>query len=139
MKLPLDIPIYGDTTYRGNCPSETLEQLTFFSRIRKLHPLTVGALAIHPRNEGERDFAKAARERAEGMTKGAPDIVIPGAPSFVCELKRRDHSKSKITEEQLAYLRTARKNGCWVCLALGVDAAMEALDDYLAGRQKALF
>lgn len=139
MKLPADIPIYGDTKYRGSCPSEALEQLTFFSRIRKLHPTTVGALAIHPRNEGERDFAEAARERAEGMTKGAADIVIPGAPAFVCELKRRNHTKSEILPEQLAYLRAARDAGCWVCVALGADAAMEALDDYLAGRQKAIF
>ena len=126
MKLPSDIPIYGDTSFRGKCPKETPEQVTFFSRIRREFPDSFGILALHPRNEGKRTLLQAAKERSEGMTTGATDIVIPGAPAFVCELKRRDHTQSTIADEQLRYLRAAKEAGCFTCIALGCDAAWTA-------------
>jgi len=69
---------------------------------------------------------QAAKEKSEGMTTGATDIVIPAARPFVCELKRRDHTQSSIAPEQLAYLRAAQEAGAYACIALGVDAAWEA-------------
>lgn len=131
MQLPSDIKIYGDTSYRGTCPKETLEQVTFFSRLRRDFPDTLGKLAFHVRNEGKRTHLQAATEKSEGLTTGAPDIVIPGAPAFLCELKRRDHTQSEISAAQLSYLRAAQDAGCVVCIALGVDAAWEALHAYL--------
>ena len=131
MQLPSDIKIYGDTSYRGTCPKETLEQVTFFSRLRRDFPDTLGKLAFHVRNEGKRTHLQAATEKSEGLTTGAPDIVIPGAPAFLCELKRRDHTQSEISASQLAYLRAAQDAGCFVCVALGVNAAWEALHVYL--------
>lgn len=131
MKFPPEIPVYGDTSFRGNCPAETLEQVTFFARLRRSHPTTWGLLAIHPRNEGRRTLLQAAKEKSEGMSTGACDIVIPGAPAFVCELKRRDHTKSKIAQEQIDYLNAARAAGAFACIALGVNAAWEAFDEYL--------
>lgn len=136
MKFPPDIPVYGDASFRGECPSENLEQVTFFARIRRKYPDTWGVLAIHPRNEGERSFRQAAHQSAEGMTAGASDIVVPGSPSFVCELKRRDHTKSKITDEQIKYLRAAKAMGAFACIALGVDAAEQAFAEAINGRQK---
>ncbi len=132
MYLPNDIPIYGDTTYRGPCPKETLEQVTFFGRLRRQYPDTLGLIAFHVRNEGKRHLLQAAKEKSEGMTTGAADIIIPGAPTFICELKRRDHTASSISDQQLAFLRAAQARGSVVCIALGVDAAWEALHAYLA-------
>ncbi len=132
MLLPNDIPIYGDLTYRGKCPKETLEQVTFFNRLRRDFPDTLGLIAFHVRNEGKRTHLQAAAEKSEGMTTGAADIIIPGAPTFVCELKRRDHTQSELKVEQLAFLRAAQARGSFVCVALGVDAAWEALHAYLA-------
>jgi hypothetical protein len=131
MYLPNDIRVYGDLNYRGVCPKETLEQVTFFARLRRDYPDTLGLIAFHVRNEGKRDHLTAATHKAEGMTTGAADIIIPGAPTFVCELKRRDHTQSEISASQLAYLRAAQAAGCFVCIALGVDAAGEALRVYL--------
>jgi len=131
MKLPTDIAIYGDTDFRGPCPKEVLEQVTFFSRLRREYPTTHGALAIHARNEGKRTLLQAATEKSEGLTTGATDIIIPGAPAFVCELKRRDHTLSSIHKAQLDYLRAAKAAGCFTCIALGVDAAWEAFHVYL--------
>jgi hypothetical protein len=132
MLLPNDIPIYGDTNYRGTCPKETLEQVTFFSRLRREYPDTLGIIAFHVRNEGKRTHLQAATEKSEGLTTGAADIIIPGAPTFVCELKRRDHMQSSISDKQIAFLRASQAAGSFVCIALGVDAAWEALHAYLA-------
>ena len=65
------------------------------------------------------------------MTKGASDIIIPGSPAFVCELKRRDHTKSRWEDGQQEYLTAAQDAGAFVCIALGADAAMEAFNDWL--------
>lgn len=131
MYLPSDIKIYGNTDYRGKCPKETLEQVTFFARLRREYPDTLGLIAFHVRNEGKRTHLQAATEKSEGMTTGAADIIIPGAPTFVCELKRRDHTQSEISTAQVAFLRAAQARGSFVCVALGVDAAWEALHEYL--------
>lgn len=118
------VPVYGDQTYRGKCPSESVEQITFFNRIRK-YPV-YGLIALHPRNEGKRHVRQVSKEKAEGMTAGASDIIIPGSPAFVCELKRRDRTQSQWQDGQREYLEAAQKAGAFVCVALGADAAWEA-------------
>ena len=130
MKIPEWLACYGDTEYRGKCPSESAEQVTFFARLRRQYPDTWGRLAIHPRNEGKRHFTQTARQKAEGMTPGASDIVIPGSPSFVCELKRQDHTRSRWQDGQAEYLAAAQNAGCFVCVALGCDAAWEAFCEW---------
>lgn len=131
MKIQLtSVKVYGDTKWRGDCPTETAEQVTFFGRLRRKHPETWGRLAIHPRNEGKRTAQQTMRAKAEGMTPGTSDIVIPGSPSFVCELKRRDHTKSKWEPGQVEYLETAKDAGCFSCVALGADAATEAFEEW---------
>ena len=64
------------------------------------------------------------------MTTGAPDIIIPGRRTFLCELKRRDHTKSKISDLQIKYLETAQSLGAFACIALGWEAAMEAFHEW---------
>src|SRR5690554_6163899 len=114
MKFPGWLPVYGDTTYRGPCPKEAAEQVTFFNQLRKHYPATLGRIALHPRNEGQLvggQHSSIDKQKAEGMAVGASDIVIPGSPSFVCELKRRDHAKSAWQDGQLDYLRPPRRRG----------------------------
>jgi hypothetical protein len=43
------------------------------------------------------------------ITPGASDIIIPAACSFVCEIKRRDHTKSKWQPGQVEYLESAKR------------------------------
>ena len=139
MKIPPHIPCYGDQKYRGDCPTEALEQVTFFSRLRKQYPDTYGKTAIHPRNEQQLrggQLMALAKQKAEGMTPGAADIIIPGNPSFVCEMKRRDHTKSKWQDGQIGYLEAAKNSGAFVCVALGTDAAMAALHDWIENHQR---
>lgn len=126
----IPVKVYGDTAWRGKCPTETAEQVTFFGRLRREYPTSWGRLAIHPRNEGLRTHRQAMKHKAEGMTAGTSDIVIPGSPAFVCELKRKDHTQSRMEDGQIEYLETAKDAGCFVCVALGCDAAWEAFKEW---------
>lgn len=123
------VPVYGDPDWRGKCPSEAVEQVTFFNRVRKVPKW--GILALHPRNEGKRHYKQVSREKAEGMTKGASDIIIPGYPAFVCELKRRDRTQSTWQDGQKEYLEAARNAGAFACVALGADAAWQAFGEWV--------
>ena len=107
-----------------------MEQVTFFNRIRRQHPDSWGLLALHPRNEGVRDHRRISTEKAEGLTTGASDIVIPGAPTFVCELKRRDRTVCVLSGEQEKFLLAAMDAGAFACIALGVDAAWQAFEEW---------
>ena len=124
MKLPPNIPVYGDTTYRGPCPTESAEQVTLMNVLRKT-PL--GRIAIHVKNEGKRNTRQATWDKAQGMVKGAPDIWIAGSPTCLVELKRKDHTQSSISDDQVKFLKAAQDNGAWVCIALGWEAAYEAV------------
>lgn len=131
MKFHPDIQVYGDVSFRGKCPKEEVEQASFFSKLRREYPETWGRIALHPRNEGLKEngqFSSVIKHAAEGMTKGASDIVIPGNPSFVCELKRQDHMQSKWQGGQQDYLIAAAQAGAFVCVALGAVAAWEAFE-----------
>jgi len=129
------VRVFGDLDFRGKCPVERVEQVTFFARLRREYPDTWGAIALHPRNEGLKvkgQLSAVAMHRAEGMTPGASDVVIPAAVSFVCELKRQDHTQSGWEVGQEDYLIAAHKAGAFACVAFGCDAASEALAAWLA-------
>lgn len=131
MFIPEWLPVYGALDYRGPCALEHEEQSLFFSYIRTVHGNTYGRLVLHPANEGKRTPGQARFANKQGMTPGASDIILPGNPSFVCEIKRRDHRKSTWTAGQVDYLRMAKYLDCFVCVALGGNAAIDALNDYL--------
>lgn len=132
MKFPAWLRVYGDQSWRGDCPTESAEQVTFVNRLRQAHPDTWGRLVVHIKNEGKRTMWQAQRDRAEGMTKGAADIIVPGRVTLLVELKRRDHTQSRFQPGQLEYLQAAHDAGAFVCVALGADAAMAAFADWMA-------
>ena len=129
MKFNPIIPVYGDTSYRGKCPIEDTEHINFISWLRWNHP-ECAALIVHPKNEGKRSFAQAAKEKKMGLNKGASDIVIPASPSFICEIKRLDHTKCKWQEGQQDYLLAGQKLGSFACVALGAEGAKLAFLDW---------
>jgi len=133
MRFPKWLTVFGDKSYRGDCPREAAEQVTFIQWLRRTYPDTLGAIAVHVRNEGKRTHGQAWHQKAEGMTAGAPDVIIPTSPPILIELKRRDHTKSRWQEGQQEYLKAAQDAGAFVCVALGADAAIEALQAYLEG------
>ena len=90
-----------------------------------------GNIAIHPRNEGKRTQGQAMFQKAEGMQAGASDIIIPARITFVCEMKRRDHMQSSWQLGQQEYLISCKENGAFACIALGADAAKEAIKQWM--------
>ncbi|AUR98062.1 hypothetical protein NVP1246O_55 [Vibrio phage 1.246.O._10N.261.54.E10] len=125
-KIPADIPVFGDVNFRGKCPLETPEQISFLTLLRREFP-ELAEIAVHIRNEGKRSKRQGAQQKAEGMNTGASDIVIPCEPPILIELKRRDHTLSSTSKEQLKYLINAQKLGAFACYALGAVGAMEAV------------
>ena len=137
MQFPEWLKVYGDTSYRGDCPPESAEQITFFAELRRSYPDTYGKLALHPKNEEKRkgkQFNRLAMDKALGMTPGASDIIIP--LGFACEMKRQDNTKSKWQPGQLEYLKAVHDAGGFACVALGWKGAWEAFEAWLAHRNR---
>lgn len=131
MKIPPEIRVFGDMKFRGkDCPREAAEQVTFFNQIRKHYPESFGLIAVHNRNEGLKSVQQVNKEKMEGMASGSPDVVIPGSPTFLCELKRLDHTICKWQPGQLPYLLAAQEQGAFCCVALGWQAAWEAFEHW---------
>ena len=128
------IKVYGNTEFRGDCAKEDAELMTFFNELKRLYP-DLARIAIHPDNEGlviGTGHLHHAKQKAKGaINKGAADIVLVGNPTFVCELKRRDHTKSRWQDGQLDFLEYSLKNCAFVCIALGYEAALEAVKDWI--------
>ena len=124
------IDVIGDARYRGDCPSETAEMIGFFFWLRSHHP-KLAAVAVHVRNEGQRSKRQGYQHKKEGMNTGASDIVIPVNPPICIEMKRRDHTKSAISDEQLAYLVAAQDAGAYAVVALGCKGATEAIQAWI--------
>lgn len=120
---------YATSEKSNNCPSEDAEQITFFNKLRREYPDTWGALAFHPKNEGKKTPAQIAKDKAMGMVSGTSDIIIPGAPAFVCELKKQHGGR--ITPAETKYLDAAEAAGCFACLCMGWEAAYRAFKEWL--------
>lgn len=130
MKFHKDLKVYGDTSFRGKCPKEELEQITFFNQLKKLHP-DIAELATHVQNEGVKSYGKAAKDARCGLNQGMADIIIIGHPACLIEMKRQDHTKSTWQPNQLEKLLLAQDLGVFTCVALGYEAALEAVKDWI--------
>lgn len=134
-KIPKPIVIFGDASWRGNCPLEAAEQVSFLQLLRIEFP-SLAEIAVHIRNEGKRTKRQGFQQKQEGMNTGASDIVIPCCPPILIELKRRDHTKSKTNDKQVKYLINSQKQGAFACFALGAVGAMEAVRAWHTANQR---
>jgi len=125
----MPIKTYGQQQ-TGKQPSEAAEMTTFFNQLKKRYP-EIHALALHVRNEGKRDHKDTNIMKMQGgFIKGAPDIVIVGSPTFLCEMKSKAKT-SRIAKEQTSFLERADRAGCFCCVAYGWEAAMEAVEEWI--------
>lgn len=132
MKIPDFLRVYGDINYRGPCPVESADQVTVFGQIRKRHPHLVN-MVFHPRMEGERTKGQADWQKADGsIVKGMVDVIGIGHPMLVMEIKRKNHLLSVWQPGQIDVLQAAYKRGAFTCLALGFEAALQAIQDWEA-------
>lgn len=130
MIFPPWLPVYGDPSFRGDCPIEDAEHVTVVNTVRRAYP-KAAAVMIHPQSEGKRTASQVQWDKARGLTKGISDFVFPGSPSLVLELKRRDHMQSKWQAGQLDYLQASLARGAMVGVALGWEAALDAVKEWL--------
>lgn len=131
MKLNPAIPTYGNPEYRGKCPRETAEHVTCINWVKAQYPQTYGKLIFHPKLDGKKSYAQINKEKMEGVISGVPDIVVPGCPTGLFEIKRKDPTKSKWQKGQQPYLLTAQEQGAWVCVCLGHESFMEAFREWV--------
>lgn len=123
--------VYGDHEWRGKCPLEAAEAVSFFCQLRAEFP-ELAAVATHIRNEGRRTKRQGYQHQQEGMNTGASDVIIPVCPPIVMEMKRRDHTLSSISKEQVEYLVAAAGGGAFAGVALGAAGAMEMVRAWVA-------
>ena len=129
----MTIKIIKPNEFPKDAPSESVEQITFFNQLRKLHP-EIAKVAIHGKNEGKRTVKQIAKDKAEGLVKGAPDIFIAGNPTLLIELKKRS-KRARVSDEQINFLESASNLGadCYICY--GWESAWKALQEWIAGRK----
>lgn len=130
MKFHKDLKVYGDTSFRGKCPKEEVEQITFFNELKRLHP-EISELATHIKNEGKKSWGQIRKDQASGLNQGFSDIIIAGCPTCLIEMKRKDHTKSHWQENQQEKLLLAQDVGVFSCVALGYLGALEAVEDWI--------
>jgi hypothetical protein len=84
-------------------------------------------------NGGLRRKSEAARLKAEGVSKGAPDLCIPMARgryhSLYIEMKAEG---GKPTAEQSEWLVRLRAEGMCAYCCIGAASAIELIDQYMA-------
>ena len=130
MNFPDWLTVYGNRNFRGECPKEDAELSTFFNQLRN-HHADLAARAWHTENEGKKTAMQVSASKIKGELAGVADIII--MPGFVCEMKRRDHTQSSWQKGQIPFLEACHNAGCFVCVALGWEHAMEAVHDWAFG------
>lgn len=86
-------------------------------------------------NGGYRHPQTAARLAQEGVQSGVPDLALPvpcrGYGGLYIELKRR--RGGQVSNEQRRWLAGLSENGYATAVCHGCEAAIEAIETYLAG------
>lgn len=141
----LNIPIYGDVSFRGECKKEDPE-LSYGYQALKLKYPQYEHLFFHVVNEwkptGSTSYAHYTKLLNKGMKPRLADFIcLPvkhGAPAFLCEVKRlniAESLKSKARKEhyleQISLLSSQKQNGAVVCVALGGHNLVQAFTEYV--------
>lgn len=123
------IHIY-DSNYRGECPSEMVEQINSMGWLEKNHP-DRWLLIFHYPAEAKAKPQYMAVRRKLGVKSGIPDIIDFGKIRGAFELKRRDKTKSKVSKDQIEFLESVDASGGFAAIVYGFDQMMLAYSDYL--------
>ena len=128
MKFNLNTPVYGDTSFRGECHKEDAIVQTIVNQCRKRYP---NVLFTHINNEGKRTKAQIDFDKSMGLMNGVSDLVFFGNPTGLLEVKRQDHTKSHWQPNQEELLLKAQSNGCFVGVCLGWEGGMQFIEEWL--------
>ena len=131
MKVSNKINVFGDVSFRDKkCPSEDAEQITIMNWLR-INYNKYFELAVHVKQEGLKTKGEASKDSIMGLRKGWSDITIVGNPMMLCELKRADHTKSRLSVDQSDFLIKAENAGAFSCVALGHEGFILAFKEWI--------
>ena len=106
--------------------TEHEEQREFVQWLRQTHP-SVRVYAIP--NGGHRGASQGARLKAEGVTRGVPDLHVPALRLWI-EFKRADGGT--VSKEQKDWHEYLRGLGDCVVVAKGKEQAVDAFQKLMA-------
>lgn len=124
------IRIY-DSGYRGECPSERVEQINVMGWLEKNHP-DRWPLIWHTPNEIKASPQYMAMRKKMGVKSGIADVIDFGVVRGAFELKREDRTKSSVSKEQRDHLGAVDASGGFAAIVYGYQQFLLAYSDYLA-------
>lgn len=118
-----------DSGYRGDCPKEETDQMAYWMWMRYRFPQ---AIWWHTPNEtGTSSRVQFIEKRRRmGVTPGIGDnTILTHGINHKCgmiELKRRDKTKSKLSQAQRFVLESVSDEGHFAAIAYGLDEIKKA-------------
>lgn len=119
-----------DSGYRGECPSEAVEQINSMGWAEKNHP-DRWPLVWHTPNEIRATPQYMAKRKKMGVKSGVSDIIDFGEIRGAFELKRKDRTKSKISKDQREFLEAVAASGGFAAICYGAEEFKLAYADYI--------
>lgn len=123
------IHIY-DSKYRGECPSEMVEQINSMGWLEKHYPDRWPLIFHYPAEVKAKPQYMAVRRKC-GVKPGISDIIDFGEIRGAFELKRRDKTKSRVSKEQIEFLESVDASGGFAAIAYGFDQMMLAYSQFI--------
>lgn len=123
------IRIY-DSNYRGECPSEDVEQINSAGWLEKNHPCD-WEVAFHVPNEIKASPQYMAKRRKKGVKPGPSDWIIAKNPVGAFEMKRLDKTKSRVSKDQTVFLSGVAASGGFAAICYGAEQFKLAYADYI--------
>lgn len=112
-----------------NVPTEDMEQ-----RVVVEYCDALGVPVFHIPNGGHRHKSVAVQMKRLGVKAGVPDLFVPLAKGdyhgLFIEMKRRDFTPSKLTDNQREWIYRLKRNGYAAFVCAGADNAIKCIDWY---------
>lgn len=122
------IKIY-DSGFRGDCPSELVEQINCAGWLEVNHPDRWPLIFHYPAEAKAKPQYMATRRKA-GVRPGVSDILDFGEIRGAFELKRTDKSKTKVSRSQMDFLSIVDSTGGFAAICYGFSQFKLAYSDY---------
>ena len=112
-----------DSGYRGNCVKENAEQKQVFAWLKVNYPEVI---AFSVPNENQHRMVQY------GVISGVPDIIVlyKGHTGFF-EMKRKDKTKSRLSQKQTCMLEKLAEHGYYSCVCYGYEQFKIAFEDFM--------
>jgi hypothetical protein len=119
-----------------NVPSEHAEQAAVCDWL-DLHPSVIWFAVPNGAKLGgtkAQRFGMVNKLKREGMTPGAPDIIIlaPRGQYHGCLLEMKRVKGGKLSDNQREFLARAEQAGYYTIVGYGAESAIQLLEEYLS-------